>query len=219
MKSWYVYRHIRLDKNIPFYIGIGCKSKYARAYEFESSKRNKIWNSINEKTDIEVEIIVDNLTKNEASIKEQEFIKLYGRIDNGTGFLCNLTDGGDGIWNCKRSEETKEKLRNQKIGSKNPQYGKKQNTLTKLKRSIALKGKKRTIETKLKQSLSSIISGQAKTTEVLDFKTKEIIGKYHSLSEACRSVGLEPKKYSSKASLVANGFRNQVKGYIFRYVN
>lgn len=39
----YVYRHIRLDKNEVFYVGIGSdnKGKYLRAHGKE--KRNKYW--------------------------------------------------------------------------------------------------------------------------------------------------------------------------------
>lgn len=109
--NWYVYRHIRLDKNEPFYIGIGNKKNYARAYQIKPDRRNAIWNKIFSKTDVEVEIILDNLTKSQASEKEKEFIQLYGRKDLNSGCLCNMTDGGDGIWNCLRSDETKNKLR------------------------------------------------------------------------------------------------------------
>jgi hypothetical protein len=100
----YLYRHIRLDKNEPFYIGIGSDSAYKRAYETKSNRRNYIWNKITAKTDFEVEIMLDNLTWQEACIKEIEFISLYGRIDNKNGILSNMTDGGDGtigvnVWN------------------------------------------------------------------------------------------------------------------------
>jgi hypothetical protein len=50
----YLYRHIRLDKNEVFYIGIGGfsinekKNSYKRAYT--KFKRNKIWNRIIDKT-------------------------------------------------------------------------------------------------------------------------------------------------------------------------
>jgi len=89
----YVYRHIRLDKNEPFYVGIG-SGGYRRA---NSSKgRNKIWYGIVARTDYEVEIILDDLGWQEARIKEKEFISLYGRIDKNNGPLCNLTEGGDG---------------------------------------------------------------------------------------------------------------------------
>jgi hypothetical protein len=215
---WYVYRHIRLDKNEPFYIGIGNKKNYARAYQIKLDRRNNIWGKIYLKTDIRVEIVLDGLTKSQASEKEKELINLYGRIDLMTGSLCNMTDGGDGIWNCIRSEETKQKLRDQKIGEKNPQFGKKQSEETKLKRNNSLKGQTRSDEVKRKQSLSSIKSGQAKKTMVINYETKEILGVYHSISEACRTLGLDPKNDGSKAIMVANGKRKQVKGYSFTYV-
>jgi hypothetical protein len=99
-----LYRHIRLDKNEPFYIGIG-KHK-TRPY---SKKRNTIWNSIVSKTEYEIEVLFDDLTWEQACEKEIEFIKLYGRIDLGTGCLANLTDGGDKLANL--SELSRKKIR------------------------------------------------------------------------------------------------------------
>lgn len=100
----YVYRHIRLDKNQPFYIGIGSdsKGKYSRAH---AVKRNPIHQSITNKTNFKVEIILDDLSWEEACEKEKELIKLYGRIDLHTGSLSNMTSGGDGIVNL--SEESR----------------------------------------------------------------------------------------------------------------
>ena len=109
----YLYRHIRLDKNEPFYIGIATHLK--RAYD-KSSRKNKIWKSIIAKTDYRVEILFDDLTREQALEKEIEFISFYGRIDLKTGTLANYTNGGEelnGLWNKgrKASEETKAKLR------------------------------------------------------------------------------------------------------------
>lgn len=111
-----VYRHIRLDKNVPFYIGIGTRK--SRAYD---KWRNKFWKNIIAKTDYEVEILFDDLTRPQAEAKERELIALYGRLDLGTGTLANLTDGGDeggGHANRgrKHSEETKAKFKNRKRG-------------------------------------------------------------------------------------------------------
>ena len=64
----YVYRHIRLDKNEPFYIGIGSDATYQRANSKKG--RNKIWNDIVSKTDYEVEILCDKLNWENACIKE-----------------------------------------------------------------------------------------------------------------------------------------------------
>ena len=73
----YVYRHIRLDKNEPFYIGVGSDNEYKRANTRKG--RNKIWNDIVNKSDFEVEIIFDNISWEEALLKEVEFISLYKR--------------------------------------------------------------------------------------------------------------------------------------------
>ena len=101
-----VYRHIRLDKNEPFYIGIGKTEK--RAYE--KIKRNKFWHNIIDKTNYEVEILFDNLSWEDAGEKEKEFIKLYGKRNNKTGILVNITDGGGGKLGTKHTEESKRKI-------------------------------------------------------------------------------------------------------------
>ena len=129
----YVYRHIRLDKNEPFYIGIGSDKKHNRAYTNDS--RNKIWKSITSRTNYEVEILLENLTWDEACEKEIEFIDLYKRkCDNG--ILANLSKGGGGGASgfkrdiesvkrsalnrigYKRSEESKRKMSESRKGIK-----------------------------------------------------------------------------------------------------
>lgn len=103
----YLYRHIRKDKNEPFYIGIGSDDKYLRAHDFKQNRRNTIWNKIFSKTEIIVEIILDDLTWEQACEKEIEFITLYGRKDKCLGTLSNLTDGGEGTIGYIVSEEKK----------------------------------------------------------------------------------------------------------------
>ena len=91
----YVYRHIRLDKNEPFYIGIGKTLK--RAYS--KANRNIHWKRIIEHSSYDVEIIVNNITWEEACEKETELIRFYGRRDLGMGPLVNMTNGGEGVAN------------------------------------------------------------------------------------------------------------------------
>ena len=119
----YIYRHIRLDKNEPFYIGIGNDNNFIRANDFKPNRRNRIWNKIYSKTNIEVEILFENLTWNECCEKEKEFIKIYGRIDNRTGILSNLTDGGDGSIGVIITEKRRNFLKERFKGEKNPMYG------------------------------------------------------------------------------------------------
>lgn len=109
-----VYRHIRLDNGMPFYIGIS--KSYRRAYS--KHLRSNHWNSVVKKYGFEVEIIFDDLTYEEAKNKEIEFIKLYGRSDKNKGILVNMTDGGDGALGCIQSEESKNKKRLKSLGRK-----------------------------------------------------------------------------------------------------
>lgn len=123
----YLYRHIRLDKNIPFYIGIGSDDDYKRAYNVRS--RNRYWVNIVAKSHYEVEILLDNLTWLEACEKEIEFISLYKRRRDG-GTLANLTLGGEGQlgmipWNFGKEtpEETRKKQSIRKKGKPSKRRG------------------------------------------------------------------------------------------------
>ena len=173
MRQHFLYRHIRLDKNEPFYIGIGTVQErdlnnkrqriyYRRAYE--ETGRNNIWHNIINKTDYEVEILLESDDYEFIKQKEIEFIKLYGRIDLNNGILSNLTNGGEGTngvilsdefkYNCsqrmkgiKFSEETKRKMSESRKGIKCLDE-------TKNKISKSNKGKIRSIEIRNKFSES-----------------------------------------------------------------
>lgn len=115
-EKYYVYRHIRKDKNVPFYIGIGSKEKefnsiskeFSRAYNISS--RSNPWKGIISKSDYRVDILYETNDRQEALNKEIEFISLYGRIDLGTGSLINFTGGGEGLNDYEHSEEYKNKM-------------------------------------------------------------------------------------------------------------
>lgn len=117
----YIYRHIRIDKNEPFYIGIGSDKTYKRAYQSSKTKRSEFWHNIASKG-YEVEILMDDLTWEQACEKEKEFISIYGRKDLGTGILVNLTDGGEnppiliGGINPMKSFENKQKVSKKRKG-------------------------------------------------------------------------------------------------------
>lgn len=98
--KYYLYRHIRLDNGLPFYIGIGKKTKEDLKYGYylravSKKYRNRIWAAIVEKVVYEVEILAESDDRDFIQKKEIEFIALYGRIDLKAGTLANLTDGGD----------------------------------------------------------------------------------------------------------------------------
>lgn len=134
----YLYRHIRTDLNVPFYVGIGSDEDFSRAYN--KHRRNQKWFNIIAKTEYKVQIILSDISLDEAKIKEIEFIALYGRSDKKEGTLCNLTDGGEGnpgrivseetrlkysqkMKGVKRSDDFKEKRRKYMTGKKMPIEG------------------------------------------------------------------------------------------------
>jgi hypothetical protein len=155
----YLYRHIRLDKNEPFYIGIGSDSmgEYTRSKSKES--RSRYWHNIVGKTEYRIDIVCDELSYEEAIAKEIEFISIYGRISNG-GILCNLTDGGEGTVGVIYSEETKKKMSLAKKGVM-PKHliglstGRKLTAEHKEKIRLSVIGRKYSDESKLKMSNSA----------------------------------------------------------------
>ena len=118
--KYYLYRHIRLDTGEPFYIGIGTKNKKQQEYYRANSKykRNSFWKNITNKTDYEIEILLESNDYEFIKQKEIEFIALYGRRDLGKGTLVNMTDGGDGMVGLIQSEESINKRRKKLKGRK-----------------------------------------------------------------------------------------------------
>jgi len=159
--KYYLYRHIRLDKNEVFYIGIGTKKKYGRhehlhrrAYATDS--RNKYWTNVINKTEYRVEILLESDDLDFIKQKEVEFISLYGRKNLGKGTLVNLTDGGEGNHGLVVSEETRKKMSASLKGR----------VFTKewiRKFSEANKGK--TVSDKTRKLLSEKLSGKKRTPE------------------------------------------------------
>lgn len=100
-----VYKHIRLDSDTVFYIGIGdIKRPYSR------KSRNTYWQNIVNKHGYRVEIVYDNLSWEEACSWEMYLIGIYGRYNKSNGPLVNMTDGGEGSLGCTPSIETRQKI-------------------------------------------------------------------------------------------------------------
>lgn len=65
MNTGYLYRHVRIDTNEVFYIGISLdnrKDKFIRAYD--KHKRSIFWKNITAKTVYRVDIVLKNISKN-----------------------------------------------------------------------------------------------------------------------------------------------------------
>lgn len=130
-KNSYVYALIDPETDLPFYIGMSSNKKfnsssfeatYYRPYahhitskikNFFNNKKldkkyEKILKILESEKDVKVEILADNLTLEQARIKEKEFISMYGRIGiDKDGILFNITSGGE----ChKLNENSRRKL-------------------------------------------------------------------------------------------------------------
>lgn len=113
---YYLYVHRNPLTNQIFYVGIGVNKR-----AWEKHARNKHWRNYVGKYGFPViEIVKNNLTKKEACVLEQEYIKKYGRINiDKDGILVNKSEGGEGgtygyKWN--RTKEQKAKISNSLLG-------------------------------------------------------------------------------------------------------
>lgn len=115
MKKYYVYHHIREDRNEIFYVGIGTKSKQdikCNTYSRASSKHidNNIWLKIVAKTKWKFEILFESNDRKEVEQMEISLIAKYGRKCDKTGCLANLTLGGESNLGYKHTQEAITKI-------------------------------------------------------------------------------------------------------------
>ena len=107
----YVYRHRRLDTNEIFYVGIGVKN---RAYQ--TGNRGDWWKKVISKTNYTVEIIIKNLSREDACELEIFLIQQYGRKCMKEGPLINLSLGGGSNSGYKHTDNAR---KNMSIAAKN----------------------------------------------------------------------------------------------------
>ena len=220
----YLYRHIRLDTNQPFYIGIGKDDGGLFKRAKIKSKRNPIWRNITRKSDYRIEIVLDDLTWDEAQQKEREFIAIYGRMFDG-GVLSNMTIGGDGHtgmygalnkrFGVPMSESTKAKMKDsfkktaEALGS--PWIKKKtEKVVDPTKKRPWNYGKK----TGLSESIKAAHKRQEKKVLQIDVSGRYFI-EYHSVSEAAKIMGFH-KGNISNACRKRRGAKTY-QGFIWEY--
>lgn len=96
--AYFVYRHIREDKNEVFYIGVGKYNKQSKTFRqkhkraFSKSGRNFMWHKVVKKSKYKVEIISYFNSAEEALTEETRLIRLYGMKLDGSGILVNLVE-------------------------------------------------------------------------------------------------------------------------------
>lgn len=230
-----VYQHIRKDTNEVFYVGIGSTIK--RAYSI--SGRNKHWHNIVNKAGYFIEVLLKDISIDLAKNYEEFLISFYGRYDQKTGLLVNLTDGGQ--LNCnkgkKRSDETIKKIKDYwtdekrrlfsekysgsnsywygKKGANTPMYGKKQSK----KHSDAIKEYMNSDRNPAKNPIIKKMFSEMKTGEKnpnskkIEQYTKDglYIRSWNCIIDATRELGI------FHIDQVCLGKRKSAGGYIWKY--
>jgi hypothetical protein len=191
-----VYRHWRKDKTEVFYVGIG--NKESRAFDF--FRRNKVWKGIKKRTDVDVEIVARDLTWEDACEIEQLMIQEYGRIDLGTGRLSNLTNGGDGNFGTKQSEESKRKRGDSNRGKERTEDTKK--LMSEVRKGIVFSAEH--IENLRKSHLGKL---PPNAKQVIDLQTGIA---FDSLRNGCHSLNVNYKNEFARQSRKSKNVRFEI---------
>lgn len=141
MTQFYTYLWLREDAT-PYYVG---KGKGNRAF---TNAGHNVSRPV-----LKYRILIQHWeTEDEAFRMEKWYISLFGRKDNGTGILRNLTDGGENPPAIKGNIHAKGKKHNAEANAKKSERGKlrKQTLATREKLSRIKKGKSNGLEGKPK---------------------------------------------------------------------
>lgn len=214
--KFYTYAYLRKSGK-PYYIGKGSGERaYKSSGRFATTPvdRSKIL------------ILKSGLSEDQAFRHEMYMISVFGRKNNGTGILLNLTDGGEGSSGRVLSSQTKEKIRKKILGKKAKKSvrlkmsasrkGRYVSIETRRKKSLSMRGKNtgpRTEEFKAKVSNTMLLKERSKYVYEVTLESGEKIN-FKSLANFCRAR--ENFDYSAALKAAKNG--KLYKGVLLRIV-
>lgn len=226
-----VYLHRKKGNGEVFYVGIGTMT---RAYS--NHGRNKFWHRTVKKYGYDVEIVMQNISWQQACQIEILLIAQYGRRDLDEGTLVNLTDGGDGTFGYKytdeqrkaitlyrtgthRTEETKMKMSKAAMGNTVNKGVKKSDEH---RRKISEAHKKLNENPDFRKVKSDALKGYKQSEEHASVRRKPVVQYtkdgvklkvWKSLQEASDQLGIQRCCIGD----TANGRQKSAGGYIWKY--
>ena len=166
--DFYVYEHWRPDLNVPFYVGKG-KNGRAKVMHGRGQRHIEIVSALKQKgLSVEIKYACTDLLERAAFEAEMEAISRW----RSQGIeLINCTDGGDGTWGLKYTDDRREKVSKAHKGREwtpehrsnmsEAQKGKKLSAEHREKLSIA--GKNRKLTDEHKQRIKASLTGKPKS--------------------------------------------------------
>lgn len=203
--DFYVYVHRRASDGTVFYVG---KGRGRRATK--TQQRTAFWQNIVNKHGFTVDYVAKDLSEEDAIKLEMETIAHYGREN-----LCNLTDGGEGMWGHVVSAEVRKRIGEAHRGAKRSLE-----TIERMRK--AQKG--RIITEEAREKISAALKGRKLPPEVAEKMGKSRLGKKRPESvkaklsaawAACPDRRAERCKAMSAASTTGRRVRCAETGQVF----
>lgn len=241
MKEYKIYILRLKDNDVPRYVGITSSSLQIRLTKHIHDIKRKSCKNLHKKnwlSKYKDSVIIEQIDTADSvvNMREKEIFYIKKYRDEGLNLL-NMTDGGDGTYGYKHTEEAIGKM----SGENNHRYGKKhtEEWIENAKKRIpANKGKKTGIpawnrgipcseETKAKQRLKKLGKKDSDDTKIrksmsskshlrklpIEGLVNGIWVEFLSAKDAAMQLGLN----RSKIVIVCKGQRNHTGGYKFRY--
>lgn len=235
-KKYIVYRHTA--PNGKMYIGVTSLRPNKRWRDGRGYEHNKYFSRAIDKygwNNFRHEILLDSLTKGEASLAEKIFIGYWDLTNSNKGY--NLAEGG--LFSVSITEATRRKMSEAHIGEKNHNYGKSLSYSTRLKMSQSRRGSdnpmygrshKQSTKEKISKALeggnnpmygktqsdearANISAKNGRLVVAIDVNTNQIVNTYCSMRMAEKVTGIAHEHISA----CCRGKQKTAGGYRWEY--